>query len=55
MDVIAPLFLERTRFRPLVVDTILVDAPPAAVRRWQELSRATGGRSIEVDLGQDSP
>jgi HEAT repeat protein len=50
MDLITPLLLERTRFRPLVVDSILVDAPPAAVHRFEELSRLTGGRSIEVEL-----
>jgi HEAT repeat protein len=50
MDLITPLFLEHTRFRRIVVDSILVDAPPAAARRWAELSRLTGGRSIEVEL-----
>ncbi len=50
MDLITPLFVEHTRFRRIVVDSILVDAPPAAARRWAELSRLTGGRSIEVEL-----
>lgn len=50
MDLITPLFVEHTRFRRVVVDSILVDAPPGAARRWAELSRLTGGRSIEVEL-----
>jgi HEAT repeat protein len=50
MDLIAPLLLERLRFRPAVIDAILVDAPGPAVRRWRDLSAATGGRSIEVEL-----
>jgi HEAT repeat protein len=50
MDLIAPLLLEATRFRRVVVDSILVDAPGPAVRRWAELSRRTGGRSLVVEL-----
>lgn len=50
MDLITPIFVEHTRFRRVVVDSILVDAPPGAARRWAELSRLTGGRSIEVEL-----
>lgn len=52
MDLITPLLVERTRFRPLVIDSILVDAPPGTARRWRELAELTGGRSIEVDLAQ---
>ncbi len=50
MDLITPILVEHTRFRRVIVDSILVDAPPAAARRWAELSRLTGGRSIEVEL-----
>ncbi len=50
MDLITPILVEHTRFRRVVVDSILVDAPPGAARRWAELSRLTGGRSIEVEL-----
>ncbi len=50
MDLITPLLLERTRFRKLVVDSILVDAPGYIANRWHELSRLTGGRSTEVEL-----
>lgn len=53
MDLITPLFVERTRFRRVVVDSILVDAPPGAARRWAELARLTGGRSIEVELEKE--
>lgn len=50
MDLIVPLLCDRARWRKLVVDSILVDAPGGAKRRWEELSRRTGGRCIEVDL-----
>ncbi len=52
MDVIVPLLCERMRWRKLVIDSILVDAPPGAKRRWEDLSRRTGGRCIEVDLSE---
>jgi HEAT repeat protein len=50
MDLIVPLLLERNRFRKVVFDSILVDAPGQAQRRWAEFSRRTGGRSIAVQL-----
>jgi hypothetical protein len=50
MDLILPLLCDQTRWRKLVVDSILVDAPGGAKRRWEELSRRTGGLCIEVDL-----
>jgi len=53
MDLILPLFEHANRYRKVAVDAILVDAPPGSVRRWRELSRRTGGRSIEVEL--DAP
>jgi len=55
MDVITPLFVEATRFRRVVVDSILVDAPSGAARRWAELARLTGGRSIEIELKEVKP
>jgi HEAT repeat protein len=51
MDLIVPLLAERTRYRKLVVDSILVDAPYGTQRRWEDLARRTGGRCIEVELG----
>ena len=50
MDLVAPLLLERNRFRKVVFDTILVDAPGGAKRRWEAFSAATGGRCVEVAL-----
>jgi len=50
MDLILPLFEHANRFRKVAVDSILVDAPPGAVRRWRDLSQRTGGRAIEVEL-----
>ncbi len=49
-DLIALLFLEWNRTRQVVLDTILVDAPPRIRRPWQELSEATGGLSIAIEL-----
>ncbi len=54
MDVIAPLVLARTRFRPVVLDAVLVDASPASVRRWRALAEKTGGRAIEVGIKKPS-
>jgi HEAT repeat protein len=51
MDLIVPLLCDRFRWRKVVVDSILVDAPGGAKRRWEDLSRRSGGRCIEVDLG----
>jgi HEAT repeat protein len=50
MDMILPLFARANRYRKVTVDTLLVDAPRGAVRRWTELSRRTGGRAVEVKL-----
>jgi len=52
MDLIVPRLVELSRIRPVIVDSILVDTPPGAVRRWRELSERTGGRLIEVDLAR---
>lgn len=52
MDLIVALLAERARTRPIVIDSILVDAPPGTAKRWRELAERTGGRSIEVDLSQ---
>jgi HEAT repeat protein len=49
MDLIVPLLLERNRFRRVRFDAVLVDAPGGARRRWEELSRASGGRCLAVD------
>jgi len=49
MDLIVPLLLERNRFRRVRFDAVLVDAPGGARRRWEELSRASGGRCLAID------
>ena len=53
MDLIVPLLLERTRFRKVAFDSILVDARLGTARRWNELSSKTGGSCVEVELGKE--
>ncbi|MEM1449457.1 MAG: hypothetical protein AAGI22_10095 [Planctomycetota bacterium] len=48
LDLMVPLLLERTRFRPVIFDFVLFDAPSGLARRWEELAEETGGRSLAV-------
>ncbi len=43
------LIRERTRFRPIVFDFVLVDTPKGLAKRWRELSEGTGGRFVAID------
>ncbi len=49
LELMFPLLLERTRFRAVAFDSILVDAPPRLQRHWEALAAASGGRSIAVE------
>ena len=48
VDLMVPLLLEKTRFRPVVFDFVLLDAPPRLERRWRRLAEKTGGRAIPL-------
>ncbi|HED66024.1 MAG TPA: VWA domain-containing protein [Planctomycetes bacterium] len=50
MELLVPLLLERVEFRSIVLHSILVDSPRRLKASWDELARATGGRSIAVEL-----
>jgi HEAT repeat protein len=50
LDLMFDLLVEANRFRKVAFDSILVDAPKSAQRKWADLARRTGGRSIVADL-----
>jgi hypothetical protein len=52
LELVFPLLQERNRFRRVAFDTVLVDAPAAAERRWRLLSRDSGGRLVAVDKAE---
>lgn len=43
------LLVERTRFRPVVVDMVLLDAPRGLQRRWAPVVDRLGGRLMALD------
>lgn len=49
LDLLFELLLERNRYRRVAIDSLLVDASPTLQRRWRELARATGGRSLAME------
>lgn len=44
------LFAHENRFRGVALDALLVDTPKSLVRYWEEMTAASGGRCISVDL-----
>ncbi|HUR27906.1 MAG TPA: hypothetical protein VM509_06955, partial [Planctomycetota bacterium] len=52
LELIVPLLLERNRFRRVAFDTVLVDAPPYAERRWRVLSQFSGGRIVSTEKAE---
>jgi hypothetical protein len=52
LDRVIPLLLERNRFRRVAFDTVLVDAPSAAERRWRVLSDRSGGRLVSTEKAE---
>ena len=55
MPLMVDLLLERTRFRQVAFDAILVDAPRSRVQDWERLCDRTGGRCIEAELDPPPP
>jgi hypothetical protein len=52
LELMVPLLIERTRFRNVVFDVLLSDAPDNLVPHWQRLAAATGGRCVEVEFSE---
>lgn len=50
LELMMPLLAEEVRFRRVAFDSIVVDAPPRVRKHWEWLARATGGRSIALEL-----
>lgn len=49
VDLMIELVRERIRFRPVVIDFVLIDTPNRLIRRWRGLAESTGGRVLTVD------
>lgn len=49
IDLMVELLTEQTRFRPVLFDLVLFDAPKGLVRRWEPLAERTGGRLVVID------
>lgn len=49
IGLIGERLLERTRFRPVVVDLVLLDAPRGIQRRWAPVVAKLGGRLLALD------
>ena len=49
VDLMVELLLEQTRFRPVLFDLVLFDAPKGLIRRWEPLARGSGGRLVVID------
>ncbi len=50
LELMVPLLEQAARWRHIAFDAVLVDTPPGLARRWEELSRRTGGLARRVDL-----
>ena len=50
LDLMFDLIVEQNRYRKVAFDSILVDAPKSARKKWSQLAERTGGRSIEAKL-----
>ena len=50
LELMVPLLEQAARWRHVAFDAVLVDTPPGLARRWEELSRRTGGLARRVDL-----
>lgn len=50
LDLLFEALLEENRYRRVVFDSILVDAPKGLQKKWLEFAERTGGRSLAVEL-----
>ncbi|QDV06365.1 hypothetical protein Poly30_18740 [Planctomycetes bacterium Poly30] len=46
VELMGELLLEQTRFRPVIFDFVLLDAPPRLQRAWASVAERTGGRTL---------
>lgn len=52
LELVIPLLLERNRVRRVAFDTVLVDAPAGAERRWRTLSEHSLGRLVATERAE---
>ena len=50
VELMGDLFVEQTRFRPVIFDFVLLDAPPPLQRAWASVARRTGGRTLALKM-----
>lgn len=50
MELLVPWLVEKNRVRQVAIDSLLVDTKGRLARFWEELGKATGGRSVRIDL-----
>ncbi|MEM6675699.1 MAG: hypothetical protein AAF726_22805 [Planctomycetota bacterium] len=50
VDLMVDLVREQIRFRPVVLDFVLLDAPRGLEKRWQSLAESTGGRTVALSF-----
>lgn len=50
VELMGDLFVEQTRFRPMIFDFVLLDAPPSLQRAWASVARRTGGRILALKM-----
>jgi HEAT repeat protein len=50
LDLMFDVLVEQNRFRKVAFDSILVDATKTAQKKWSDLARRTGGRSITAEM-----
>jgi HEAT repeat protein len=50
LDIMRARFLEKNRFRHVVLDAVLVHAGKSLIGKWKDWCTATGGRELTLDL-----
>ena len=50
VDLMGDLLVEETRFRPVIFDFVLLDAPVGLQRTWASVARRTGGRTLALRM-----
>ncbi|MFT5732833.1 MAG: hypothetical protein ACJAZN_001678 [Planctomycetota bacterium] len=50
VDLMGDLLLEATRFRPVIFDFVLLDAPRRLQRSWASVAERSGGRTLSLSM-----
>ena len=50
VDLMGDLLVEQTRFRPVIFDFVLLDAPLSLQRAWASVAQRTGGRTLALKM-----